>query len=137
MTRMKTTLAALAALALPLALATNAFADRDRDHGRGHDRGGWVVRPIIGFAHAVMSDCHRPAVVVRSEPVRCGHWTTVTRQVLVQPGYWDVRTTAAVYEYHRGWHGRTVQVCVRPAETVRVWVPARYEAVAERVWVYD
>jgi hypothetical protein len=159
MTRTKTTLTALtslAALALPLALATGAYADndrgRDRDdrHIQRHDR-AWgnharpgafiehrsagLVRPILGLVGSLIADNHCGPVVVRTAPR--GHWATVTRQVLVEAGHWELQSTPAVYECRRDWRGRLVQACVRPAETVRVWIADRYQTVVERVWVCD
>ena len=154
MTRTRTALTALIILALTVGAATQAQAAPGR-HGDGAGRGPGAdrspgVRPSWPSGGGPGHGPWRPHVLplrrhtgfippivglLRSMWVSRGHWETRTRQVLAEPAHWEIRTAPAVYELRRGPYGRLIRVCVQPARTYRVWVPARYEYVTERVWV--
>ena len=151
MTRTRSILTGLAALALTVGLATQAQAAGHRRPGGIGGRSGRVGRggPAVRIAPRPAVQPGRVGFGVRQvlagvraiiggpryvRPHR-GHWETRTVRVLVQPAHWELRTIPARYELYRGTFGELVRVCVEPARTVRVWVADRYAYRTERVWV--
>lgn len=71
----------------------------------------------------------------RYTPVRArGHWQIVHEQVLVAPGYWSEEHVPPTYGWVTDWCGHRHWGVVDAGGCRRVWVPARYETRARRVW---
>ena len=93
---------------------------------------GRHLRGVVDIGHQPRHREHRGPV--RSHPAPHGHWETVHDQVLV-PGYWRDEHMPPTYGWIRDHCGHRHGGIVDRGGCRRVWVPARRETSARRVWV--
>lgn len=116
-------------------IARGPIAPPPAIEARGHDGRGYGGRRYDGREHSGRRydgrfDRHN----------RCGfryvpgHWEERVVSVYV-PGYYREDVVPAVFETRVVRRGVVIQVMVKPACTVRTWVPGRYENRCEKFWV--
>jgi hypothetical protein len=142
MTRTKMAITIVAVLAGMLAMTdTVALAGPFHHHPHHphhpHHSPHWtvIVGGILGSAprrHYVPGHYVTEYQQVLVEP---GHYEMQTQNVLVEAGHFETKTIPAVTKTVAKPDGSTEVLILQPEQTLKVWIPDRYETQTIKVWV--